>query len=779
MSDITLSSAVRSNLLNLQGTADLLGRTQERLATGLEVNSALDNPTNFFTAASLNSRAGDLGRLLDGVANATQTLEQADNGIQAITDLVESAQASARQALQARGPQTTNTVAGVTSATFDPQALTTVAGNNDTTGTNAGAIDPEAVADITSGTIAADTADIPDFASADISGNTNSATTLDSGTRVINENDSITLSANGRDFTITFQNDATGAGRDAPTIVGDAITLDTDSTVAETATDLDAFFTAAGVDITVGDAAGTLTFDSGATIESIEFDESVAGSLDRLGLGATGLGAAAADSNRSAAAVVLTQNTALDDLVGSNATLQVELGGTNLGTITFGTGAGQVTDRDSLVTALNDLSGVDATVATNQITIDTSDNSDVDSDIVLTADSNDTLETVLGFTPDATGGTVATAQPDNLITNGDFNQGDTLDITVGSGSTLTVTFGTDDTRNEVSTVAELNQRLQGLSGGAASVDARGELNVTSDNGGDDITLGGDAAALNQLGVAAGTSSNLLGANITDGDSLSIQVGTNTQLDITFGTGDNEVNTFSELETALGNLAGGTATIDDQTGAISVEATNGADDIIIGAAADGPGANSPADVLNSFGLTAGTTNSVTADSTQRAELETQFNETLLQINELAEDAGFNGVNLLDGDNLQVIFNEDGSSALDIDGVTFDAAGLGLSSVAAGGFQSDESINNTLDSLDGAIQTLRGQSSQFGSNLSIVETREDFTNNTINTLETGAANLTLADTNEEGANLTALQTRQQLSTTALSLATQADQNVLRLF
>ncbi|MGD1888739.1 MAG: ABC transporter substrate-binding protein, partial [Cohaesibacteraceae bacterium] len=70
MTDITLSSAVRSNLLSLQNTADMMSKTQERLATGLEVNSALDNPTNFFTASSLNSRAGDLGRLLDGVANA-------------------------------------------------------------------------------------------------------------------------------------------------------------------------------------------------------------------------------------------------------------------------------------------------------------------------------------------------------------------------------------------------------------------------------------------------------------------------------------------------------------------------------------------------------------------------------------------------------------------------------------------------------------------------------------------------------------------------------------
>ena len=100
MSDITLSKAVRSNLLNLQSTAGLLSKSQERLSTGLRVNSALDNPTNFFTAQGLNSRANDLSQLLDSVSNAVQTVAAADKGITAITKLVESAQATARQALQ-------------------------------------------------------------------------------------------------------------------------------------------------------------------------------------------------------------------------------------------------------------------------------------------------------------------------------------------------------------------------------------------------------------------------------------------------------------------------------------------------------------------------------------------------------------------------------------------------------------------------------------------------------------------------------------------------------
>src|SRR5690554_7702951 len=100
MSDVTLSKAVRSNLLHLQNTAQMMDRTQERLATGKKVNSALDNPTNFFTAASLNARSKDLDLLMDAISNGVQTLQAADKGISAISKLVESAQATARQALQ-------------------------------------------------------------------------------------------------------------------------------------------------------------------------------------------------------------------------------------------------------------------------------------------------------------------------------------------------------------------------------------------------------------------------------------------------------------------------------------------------------------------------------------------------------------------------------------------------------------------------------------------------------------------------------------------------------
>ena len=175
---------------------------------------------------------------------------------------------------------------------------------------------------------------------------------------------------------------------------------------------------------------------------------------------------------------------------------------------------------------------------------------------------------------------------------------------------------------------------------------------------------------------------------------------------------------------------------------------------------------------------------TTDTTTRSSLATQFNALLAQIGQLAGDSGFNGVNLLGGNDLKVTFNEDGTASTTIDSVDYtnQTTPLSIGQAAnwgAGNGAGDTAIDTAAADLTAALTTLRSESQTLGANLSTVQIRQDFTKATINTLQTGSSDLTLADSNEEGANLLALQTRQQLSTTALSLAAQADQNVLRLF
>ncbi len=169
---------------------------------------------------------------------------------------------------------------------------------------------------------------------------------------------------------------------------------------------------------------------------------------------------------------------------------------------------------------------------------------------------------------------------------------------------------------------------------------------------------------------------------------------------------------------------------------------------------------------------------TSDTVVRASLSTQFGAIRTQIDQLSADSGFNGINLLAGNSLTVTLNETGSSSVSVTGVTFTSTGLSIGA-AANNWAGAADITAASTSLTNALTTLRSQSQSFSTNLSTVQIRQDFTKATINTLQTGADALTLADSNEEGANLLALQTRQQLSTTALSLASQASQSVLRLF
>ena len=164
---------------------------------------------------------------------------------------------------------------------------------------------------------------------------------------------------------------------------------------------------------------------------------------------------------------------------------------------------------------------------------------------------------------------------------------------------------------------------------------------------------------------------------------------------------------------------------------------------------------------------------------RSNLVSQYNNIIAQITTTAQDSSFNGINLLNGDNLKLTFNETGKSTLNITGVTYNATGLGLNSLVAGtDFLDNSSANKAITALSTASTSLRTEASALGSNLSIVQIRQDFSKSLINVLQTGSSNLTLADTNEEAANSQALSTRQSIAVSALALANQSQQSVLQL-
>jgi flagellin-like hook-associated protein FlgL len=486
---INLSKAVRSNLLSLQSTAAAMAKTQERLATGLKVNSALDNPSSFFTASALRSRASDMSNLLDAMSNGVKTLEAADNGLKAITKTVESMQSTLRQARQDKS--------------FKAEAYAL---------------------------------------------NLGAGVAVDGGEQ------------------ITFNGGAV-TGTVAVNLTTNTATpgSDTGSTTGMTGATLT---TAAGIDI-----ADTQTFSVGDGTNTYTFTGTAATTVQDL----------------------------IDGINGSSVKVTASL--------------------------------------------------DADGELKFVADDNTTALTFGGSAGNPPG-----------IAN----------------------IGIPTAVNTPKTVDALVQEIN------SNASLAGKVRVSNDNG--------------KLRVENLSMRNLTVAGVTSGGDLDGESGTDT-------IGGNEV---------------------------------------------------------------------------RNNLAKQFNDLRDQLDKFADDASFNGINLLRGDKLKLTFNETGSSTIDIQAK--DASGgassisnqtLGIDEALTGDLDSDTAIDARLDVLKTALGTLRSQSSAFGSNLSIVENRTDFTNAMVNTLETGAADLTLADTNEEAANLLALQTRQQLSSTALSMASQADQAVLRLF
>ncbi|MCP3477225.1 flagellin [Bradyrhizobium sp. CCGUVB1N3] len=533
MSGIVLSASVRQNLLSLQSTADLLATTQSRLSTGRKVNSALDNPTNFFTAQGLDNRASDIGNLLDGIGNGVQVLQSANTGITSLQKLVDSAKSIANQVLQS--PTGYSTKSTVTSTAITGATASNLLGTAYTNNTVA-------------------------------------------GTAVLNDN------------------------------TGTAVNI-----------------------------------------------------------------------------------TAATQLVGT---------------------AGAASD---------DLS---------------------------TAITNGSVLTVNG----------KTITFDNTVTTSTQDAAGNFTIGIKSGSTLTV-----------GTVLSAIDTITGT--GTASTVASGKLTLSTGTT-SDLTISGSGNVLAALGLTAGTTARVPPA--ISGQTLTIAAtGGGTATSITFGTGTGQVSTLNGLNSAL--AANNLQASIDSTGVISITTTNDAASSTIGTV--GGTAITSAGPFHSA-----TVSAPVADPTsqaQRASLVAQYNNVLAQINTTAQDASFNGVNLLNGDTLKLTFNETGKSTLSITGVTFNTAGLGISNLTSGtDFLDNASANKALTVLNAASTTLRSEASTLGSNLSVVQIRQDFNKNLINVLQTGSSNLTLADTNEEAANSQALSTRQSIAVSALSLANQSQQSVLQL-
>ena len=792
MSGIVLSASVRQNLLSLQSTADLLATTQNRLSTGKKVNSALDNPTNFFTAASLDSRASDINNLLDGIGNGVQVLQAANTGITSLQKLVDSAKSIANQALQTPVGYVKSSA---TSATSSATAANLLGGTPQVTSSVNGSVLVNNASQTYTATQGAPGAVrnnnhlgayiAPTHNGSAIPGAASTATLLSGLTTPPTVGDTLTI--NATTFTITASTSsanqialtddiasvltkiqgAAGAGASA-TLVGGAIQItgstSADLVIAQTGTAAtrfglttgtyartnaatpDAPITAstmlAGAATPTSDAlssamtvADTITVNS-TTIKFFDTGNSVPAPTTPA-FGEVWLDLASADvgdlksaiDNASGGTSVLSGSGQFTLTTGTGT--DITLGGTGLTKI--GLAAGTITRTSAPATAAQ-ISGTTAlkgAVGTNSLT------------------SNFTTS-------------------DQIIVNGK-----TLAFyDSGTGGSAGIAANTTYFDLATATVANVLARIDVDSGGTASAVNGGRVTL---NAGTTAALDISGSGLAKLGLTAGITPASTPANAgLSGKTLTIgATGGGVATNITFGTNTGEVSDLNELNAALAanNLQASINT----TGQITLTTTNAAASynigVLGGTATDPGGAFTGVSVVNTI-----------ADPNSqatRASLVAQYNQTIEQIKTTSQNSSFNGINLLNGDTLKLTFNETGKSTLTISGVNFDPAGLGLSSLIQGtDFIDNSATNKVLESLNAASSSLRSQASAFGSNLSIVQIRQDFSKNLINVLQTGSSNLTLADTNEEAANSQALSTRQSIAVSALALANQSQQSVLQL-
>ena len=263
----------------------------------------------------------------------------------------------------------------------------------------------------------------------------------------------------------------------------------------------------------------------------------------------------------------------------------------------------------------------------------------------------------------------------------------------------------------------------------SSVNSSGQLSISTGINAD-LSITGTGNALSAFGLSGNTGTATAfsaarnsGVGGVSGKTLTFtSFNGGTPVNVTFGDGTNgTVKTLADLNAAL--LADNLGATVDANGVLTISAANDYASSTLGGPAGGVIGGTLTSAL-AFSTASAPVADPAAQAT-RANLVTQYNNVLQQINTTSQDSSFNGVNLLNGDQLKLVFNETGKSTLNIAGVTFNSAGLGLSSLTSGtDFIDNASTNKVLANLTAASSTLRSEASSLGSNLSIVQIRQDF-------------------------------------------------------
>ena len=717
MSGISLTASMRSNLLSLQNISGQVSSTQNKLATGNKVNSAIDNPSSYYTALSLNNRADDLNALLDSMGQAVSTIKAATTALESATEFLEQAKAVANQALEQAIPSKSffeekvgENGAVVTTA----QELRDAINSGKETICVYGAID---LGDIsTSGGLSLK--ENQKLVGVGYFGNYDTDTdkfSSISATAVTVGKDMITIEQNGSkisDLSLNYVNNAqSGTGR-VVYINGKNQQNETVLCNLDTAIKFgnEASFSRVGIQAVTGSVVkleGSLHFD------------------------------ASGSSN-----VVSLQISASKCELQTNAKLAVQLSGDNCkGMI--------INDYSEIQTKFNSQINIKTTGKNvNALNMQSSSSFDVGE------------KTKISFETSGHSGFGAYIQSSSIF---NISRGALVNIKTNG----------------------INAHGILVEGGKCHIDEDAQVDILiSETGGAGIYVlnGGICNILGNIEIVSPLS-----------DGLWVQRGDNNQFNILssakiyFNVANQEISKSGNASTVL-NIAKGAKLAFEKNGNINWYETkedyldkNNANIVTINA--DNVKGKLTVEETSAWELPEKAEidweDSNSSGETAKQDLTDagrNYQEIINQYEALSKEASYKGINLLQNDKLSVKFNETNTADLSVQGKDMSSKALGFATFE---WESQGDINKSIEELSSAINTIRNYSSELGNNYNIITTRQDFTESLVNVLTEGADKLTLADMNEESANMLALQTRQQLAINSLSLASQASQSILKLF
>ena len=650
MGGISLTASMRSNLLSLQNISGQVDLTQNKLSTGKKVNSAIDNPSSYYTALSLNNRADDLNALLDSMGQAVSTIKAATTALESATEFLEQAKAVANQALETAKPI-------VAQVSTEDELLAAIESGK-------------------SGQI---------VINGNISLSENQTLTLKDGQSLVGAGTKDKLSFNITDKNITK---AVNMGNNSSVSnLNVSLRADDITSLFVSENKKGVSFSNLNVDFSIGTATSTAYADVFSAIKS---EVSIGGQINikAQGFRIRGLGAQENSSVR----------------ISEGCKFNLEVDGLGIG-------------------------------GTHRI-----------------------AETSSGSILDICNGAKI---------NGNFkNSKGSIGFYAGS-STININSAEVNYFCDNVNDSSYQYGIMASKGGIIDISGKSAISLK----GNSKTFCAAATAYNQVGSkisVRGESEVHIEQNgykyycVTSRPSSgenSIYFEQGTKFSIKDNS-DSDKDGYWQLDKDWSQIAGLTGDI------INTEDFNTISEFV--------------DTGESYqmftDLPAINFDTVVWNTEDDIEESSQYQEVINQYDALIKDASYKGINLLQTDKLSVKFNEDNAASLNVQGKDMSSQALGFT---ASDWKTQEDIAKSLSEIASALKSISNYSAELGNNYSIITTRQDFTESLINVLTEGADKLTLADMNEESANMLALQTRQQLAINSLSLASQASQSILKLF